>query len=109
MKAIEKQIRPFVLQKDNVRYTFNPVKMPDGRYQVTYEYNMVFGSSMSYEYYKKDAGNSLYKKLLENGFKRFRSWDEVSWYATVENNTPYAQEWTTEGIWFVPVNVNLQM
>lgn len=58
---------------------------------------------MSTYYVTKEYGNGLYLRLLEDGFARFRTLLEVSWYATLENNTPYEEEWKIEGIYFVPV------
>ncbi len=72
-------------------------------YSVTHERMMTFGSSESTEITTREKGNELYKKLIADGFHRFRKYKEVSWYATRENNTPYEETWITEGIYLVPI------
>lgn len=97
-----------VLQKGNDRYTFRAGSIsydPNAPeiYSVTREHLMTTGSSEYTEITTKDKGNALYKKLIADGFHRFRSYKDVSWYATCENNTPYEEVWKTEGIYLIPV------
>lgn len=94
-----------VIQKDSERYSFVQDAFNDGtpRYCIKRETMMVFGGGISYEYVSKEKGNSLYKELMAKGFHQFRSVREVSWYATRENNTPYAEEWQTDEKYFIPV------
>ena len=95
-----------VLQKNRSRYEFiKGVYRGSGnpRYTVKVEHLGIGGSSVSYRDVSKEAGNKLYLELIEKGFKQFRNAHEVSWYATIENNTPYDEEWTTEGKFLVPI------
>ena len=95
-----------VIQKDNTRYSFIKSTYTSGapRYQYCVEQNMIFGSSVTYFNTTKESGNALYLELLGKGFKQFRNPREVSWYATVRNNTPYPEEWTTDGKYLVPID-----
>ena len=103
-----------VIQKEGTRYTFivdeyytciganySPSGKP--RYVVEVEQLLSSGASLYRNNTTKEAGNKLYLELLEKGFKQFRNAREVSWYATIRNNTPYDEEWTTEGKYLVPI------
>lgn len=106
-----------VLQKGRTRYTFivgeyyteiggiGGARIPSGkpRYSVHIEQMLTSGSSFIMNDTTKEAGNSLYKELISKGFKQFRNAREVSWYATIENNTPFDEEWTTEGKYLIPI------
>lgn len=94
------------LQKDHTRYTFIRDTYPNSnnaRYCVKHEQLFITGSSVGWDYTTKERGNALYKELIEKGFKQFRNGYEVSWYATIENNTPYDEEWITEGKFLIPI------
>lgn len=94
-----------VIQKDHSRYTFIQSDTAP-KYSIHIEQLCIsgLGSSLCFEYPTKERGNELYKKLMADGFKKFRNMNEVSWYATVENNTPYDEEWKVEGQYLIPVN-----
>lgn len=77
-----------IIQKENIRYTF-----------IQEEH----GSTVSFENTTREKGNELYKKLMADGFKRFRDISEVTWYATSENNTPYEEKWKIEGRYLIPI------
>lgn len=103
--------RKIVLQRGicRVSFIYDDSKPEDtqfctnGRRTLVLEQHGYVGSSLSYRQVTKEQGNDYYKLLIEEGYHRFRSLNEVSWYATIENNTPYEEEWTTDGIYFIPV------
>ena len=103
-----------VIQKDRTRYTFivgefyteiGSKRIPTckPRYSVRVEELLTTGGSLIMNDTTKEKGNQLYKELISKGFKQFRNAREVSWYATIENNTPYDEEWTTEGKYLIPI------
>lgn len=103
-----------VIQKDRTRYTFivgeyytviGCKRIPSGkpRYSVHVEQLLTSGGSLVMNDTTKEAGNRLYKELIAKGYKQFRNAREVSWYATIENNTPYDEEWSTEGKYLIPI------
>lgn len=93
------------LQKARTRYIFINHTYSNGepRYTIQCEKLLITGSSLTSREVRKEEGNAFYKKLIEMGFKQFRNVKEVSWYATIENNTPYEEEWTTEGKYLIPI------
>ena len=106
-----------VIQKDRTRYTFivdeyymeiggiGGKRIPTGkpRYSVHVEKCLTTGASLTMNDTTKEKGNQLYMELISKGFKQFRNGREVSWYATIENNTPYDEEWATDGKYLVPI------
>ena len=105
-----------IIQKENIRYTFiqeehGSTLTPWGYigeikqyYKIKREYLLCAGgSTVSFENTTREKGNELYKKLMADGFKRFRDISEVTWYATSENNTPYEEEWKIEGRYLIPI------
>lgn len=106
-----------IIQKDRTRYTFivdeyymeiggiGGKRIPTGnpRYSIHVEQCLTTGGSLTMRNTTKEEGNKLYLELISKGFKQFRNVREVSWYATIRNNTPYDEEWTTEGKYLVPI------
>ena len=103
-----------VIQKGKTRYTFIKDeyytliwgrRIPSGkpRYSVHIEQVLTTGGSLIMEETTKEKGNRLYLELIAKGYKQFRNAREISWYATIENNTPYEEEWTTDGKYLVPI------
>lgn len=93
-----------VIQKGKVRYTFIPNK-DGGLHTLQCDQKMYLGDARYDKQVTTEQGNAIFKDMIINhGFKLFRSLHEVSWYATTENNTPYEEEWITQGIYLVPVN-----
>lgn len=96
-----------VLQKENNRYAFifddSRESSSCGRYRIERRTLLSTGATAYTENTTKEDGNALYRELISNGFYRFRSVREVSWYATCPNNTPRKEEWKTEGIYLVPI------
>lgn len=89
-----------IIQKEDTRYTFS---QSNGRYCIITEKMFQVGGSMSFRYVSKEEGNRFYLESMAEGFKRFRNIYEVSWYATRENNTPYAEEWIVDGNYLIPI------
>lgn len=106
-------IKVTVLQMEDVRCTFilDDTKENNscGKYQVKFEYKMSSGSSVSIENTTKEKGNQLYKRLIEKGFCKFRNLNEVSWYATLPNNTDREEEWKVENGYFIPIKSSVLM
>ena len=94
-----------VIQKDTTRYVFSTNKTESGAvyYTIDTEECLFTGSSFSRRAVTKEEGNRFYLERMAKGFKRFRNAREVSWYATIPNNTPYEEEWTTSGQYLVPI------
>lgn len=99
-KEGEKMNKVITLQKDHSRYIF---VNENGRFFVEREQCLTTGSSFSRDRVSREAGNELYKSLIEKGFLRFRNVKEVSWYATTENNTPFDEVWKIENGYLVPI------
>lgn len=75
-----------VIQKENFRYTFvfddsieDSRFSNNGRYQVKIEEKLTTGSSIYSEATTKKAGNELYKRLIAQGFVRFKNLSDVKW------------------------------
>ena len=94
-----------VIQKERRRITFKVSQYANGdpKYDIEFEECLATGSSLSSRTVTKDDGNQFYTELMADGYKRFRKTSEVSWYATIENNTPYEEEWTTDGKYLIPI------
>ena len=94
-----------VIQKDRTRYTFIASQYSGGnpRYSIHTEQCLIGGGCLSMRDTTKEEGNRFYTEMIAKGFKQFRNAREVSWYATVENNTPYEEEWKIEGKYLVPI------
>lgn len=94
-----------VIQKDRTRYVFETNKSTSGGeyYTINTEQLLTCGSSVSRQVVTKEGGNKFFLEMLSKGFKQFRNAREVSWYATTRNNTPFEEEWTTEGRFLVPI------
>ena len=97
--AITKKVT--TIQKGNVRYTFKAYD--NGKCFIETEQNLTTGASLFWRTVSAEHGNEFYKRAMAEGFRRFRNINEVSWYATKDNNTPYEEEWVTDGIYLVPV------
>lgn len=106
-------IKVTVLQMKGTRYTFilddTKKNSACGRYQVKCEIMMNLGSSVHIENTTKEKGNQLYKSLLEKGFHKFRNPREISWYATLPNNTGREEEWKVENGYFIPIKSSVLM
>ena len=103
-----------VIQKGRTRYTFISgewymdcgfKRIPTGkpRYSIQCERLLATGASMNTNETTKEKGNQFYLDLISKGFKQFRNAREVSWYATIENNSPFEEEWTTDGKFLIPI------
>ena len=92
---------PAVLQKGNLRYSFEKHL---GQVRITRYENLGLGASVMRETVSAEEAAETFDDLLRQGWHKFRSLAEVSWYATVRNNTPYKEEWTVKGQYLVPVN-----
>lgn len=88
------------IQKDERRYRFvfyaNECVI---RHERLVRGGMVAGS----RYVSCREGKKELEERLGEGFLKFQNEKEVSWYATVENNTPYAEIWETRGSYLIPV------
>lgn len=100
-----KIVNVVVLQKDNSRYSFIQEENECGAkyYKIVSATCLFCGETHHTEYTTKERGNEKYNRLLQKGFKKFRNVREVSWYATVENNTPYKEAWEIEGDYLIPI------
>lgn len=92
-----------VIQKDRTRYTFIP---KNGRLQCIFCEDLLasgLGASAHYEYVSKEDGNKFYIEKIKDGFKKFKSVESVSWYATVADGyVPCGEHnWETEGIYLI--------
>lgn len=93
-----------VLQKGKVRYTFIPSK-DGGLHTIDCDQMTYAGAAHYSKQVTAEQGNKIFSDLVLNkGFKLFRSLHEVSWYATIENNTPYKEEWAVQGAYLIPLN-----
>lgn len=105
-----------VIQKGRTRYTFiagsyymeiggmGGKRIPTSpRYSIHTEQLLTTGGSLTMRDVTKEEGNKFYLDCLAKGFHQFRNAREVSWYATIENNSPYEEEWTIEGKYLVPI------
>lgn len=103
-----------VIQKDRTRHTFmvreyytliGSQRIPSGkpRYVIETEECLTTGGFIYSRDVTKEEGNKFYTDMIEKGFKQFRNGKEISWYATIPNNTPWEEEWTTDGKYLVPI------
>jgi len=95
-----------VLQNEDTRYKFEVIpetKTCSERVSVTCEKKLMTGhGTMSHDYMSVERSEEKLKKLLEDGYIKFRTVHEVSWYATRPNNTPYEEIWEVKEGFFIP-------
>ena len=94
-----------VIQKGETRYAFVVKEYSSGkpRYVIETEQCLTHGGTFYSRNVTKEQGNKFYMEMIGKGFKQFRNAREVSWYATIPNNTPYEEEWVTDGKYLVPI------
>ena len=91
------------LQRDNVRYTFQ-YEADANQYRVQREHMLGLGSEVSSTRHSAEEGLSRFSELKENGFLEFRNANEVSWYATTDNNTGHPEVWEARDGYLIPIN-----
>lgn len=97
-----KMLNNVTLQKDSIRYTFRYDNEREN-YAVQREEMYVTGASMSTQRLNPERALARFNELKEQGFLQFRNAQEVSWYATRYNNTPYPEVWETKDGYLVPI------
>ena len=96
------------IQKDRARYTLQEQAVDRGnsspRYMIQSEVLFETGhGSGSYRYTGEREALEFLIRMMDQGFKKFQNAREVSWYATVENNTDREEVWEVQGDWLVPI------
>lgn len=101
--AQEAEIRRYIaVQNEDTRYIFS-YNEQSNRYNVQREHLLGLGAEVSGETLTVDKAAEKLANLKEKGFLEFRNAREVSWYATIENNTPYEEKWETKDGFLIPV------
>ena len=90
-----------VLQYRNERVTFK--KQEDGSFEVTTEESLGTGGTIQGRIVTREQAGFLLIRYKLRGFAEFRTEKEVSWYATMRNNTPYEEKWEVVNGIFIPV------
>ena len=92
-----------VLQKDKIRYTFQyDTKL--NKYDERRDETFFTGGTFTINKVSVEKALEKIEKLKREGFLEFKDPRQVSWYATVENNTPYQEIWKENDGYFVPID-----
>lgn len=95
-----------ILQKEDTRYAFTGLlDRPTDKRKVCVAHETKFSSghgTMSHDYISVEKAEAKVRDLIEEGYIKFRTVSEVSWYATRPNNTPYEETWEIKDGFFIP-------
>jgi len=98
-------VSPFprtAIQNENTRYIFDYDDTLN-IYNVTREQLLSVGESRSFNTMSVEEAVKELSDLKSKGFLEFRNTEEISWYATTENNTPYVENWEIENGFLIPI------